>query len=340
MKFIRFLLFPFSIIYDLITRIRNFGYDNGLIASTFFDIPIINVGNLSVGGTGKTPQVEYLIRLLQDSYKVAILSRGYKRKTRGYLVVDDSKTPREVGDEPYQYFSKFPKISVAVCENRVVGIRHILKQFRPDVILLDDAYQHRKIRPSFSLLLTKYDDLFINDFLLPAGNLRESKNGAKRADAIVVTKCEERMTSSKMNLISSKLSTFKKPVFFTKIEYQPKLTGSYCIDVRELKHYEVLLITGIAAPSSLLHFLKQNQITFRHMEFPDHYNFSSKDIEMINRSFSKIKSDKKLILTTEKDYVRLQDKIEDLSFISIQSSFFSDNDKQSFDSMILRHLES
>ena len=196
MKLVRFLLFPFSVLYDLITSIRNFFFNIGIFKETNFNTPIIVVGNLSVGGTGKTPQIEYLIKLLKDVYKVAVLSRGYKRKTTGFVFVNNEHTANDVGDEPLQYFKKFKDISVAVNENRVEGVINLEKQQSPEVVLLDDAYQHRKIKGSFYILLTKYNDLFTDDFLLPTGNLRESRAGANRTDVIIVTKCPENLSEA------------------------------------------------------------------------------------------------------------------------------------------------
>ncbi|MCL4155120.1 UNVERIFIED_CONTAM: hypothetical protein GTU68_064121, partial [Idotea baltica] len=219
MKVLRFLLFPFAILYDVVTRIRNFLFEVCVFKQHQFKTSIIVVGNLSVGGTGKTPQIEYLIRLLKENYKVAVLSRGYKRKTSGFILVDENNTVADVGDEPLQYFKKFKNISVAVDANRVNGIHQLQKNNKPEVILLDDAYQHRKIKPHFSILLTKYNDLFVDDYLLPTGNLRESKKGAKRSDAILVTKCPEDLSIEKQHSIQQKLSKYNKLVFFTSIKY-------------------------------------------------------------------------------------------------------------------------
>jgi tetraacyldisaccharide 4'-kinase len=184
------LLFPFSILYGWITSIRNFLFDKGIFKSYSFDIPIIAVGNLSVGGTGKTPQIEYLIRLLSPNYKIAILSRGYKRKSKGFVLADPTSNAEILGDEPFQIYQKFPNTIVAVDADRKNGIENLLVlNEKPDVILLDDAFQHRKVKAGFYILLTGYDDLFYSDFILPAGNLRESRSGAKRANVIIITKC-------------------------------------------------------------------------------------------------------------------------------------------------------
>src|SRR6478752_5452103 len=198
MNLLRKILFPFAVLYGFITSIRNFLYDNNLLKSYSFDLPIIAVGNLSVGGTGKTPQIEYLIRLLSPKYKVATLSRGYKRKSEGFVLADETSNAEILGDEPFQFFQKFKNIQVAVDANRKNGIEQLLSQSeKPEVILLDDAYQHRKVKAGFYILLTTYDDLFCKDFILPMGNLRESRRGAKRADVVIVTKCPSTITKQK-----------------------------------------------------------------------------------------------------------------------------------------------
>ncbi len=190
MNLIRKIVFPFAILYGLVTSLRNFLYDAGILKSFSFNLPVIVVGNLSVGGTGKTPQIEYLIRLLSDKYKVAALSRGYKRKTTGFILADANANAEIIGDEPFQYYTKFPNIQVAVDADRKNGIEQLLSNSRqPEVVLLDDAYQHRKVKAGFYILLTSYNELYSDDFQLPTGNLRENRSGAKRANVIVVTKC-------------------------------------------------------------------------------------------------------------------------------------------------------
>ena len=336
MKFVRFLLFPFAIIYDIVTTLRNLFFDWGVLKQTSFKTPVIVVGNLSVGGTGKTPQIEYLIRLLKDDFKTGVLSRGYKRKSQGFVLLNDTHTAQEVGDEPLQYFKKFKKISVAVDANRVAGISRLMTAVSPEVFLLDDAYQHRKVRGSLSLLLTKYDDLFTDDYLLPTGNLRESSRGVKRADLIIVTKCPSNITASSKNTIREKLKRFDKTLFFTTISYHQQTSGSQRISIEDLKKYEVLLVTGIANPSSLLSFMDENKVNFSHCKFPDHHHFTDNDIQVINEQFAQLKSNKKLILTTEKDYVRLENRIEELSFLGIETTFLSEQEK--FNSIIRKQL--
>ncbi|ARV07799.1 tetraacyldisaccharide 4'-kinase [Polaribacter sp. SA4-10] len=338
MKFLRFLLFPFAVLYDLITSIRNLFFDVGIFKQTSFKIPVIVVGNLSVGGTGKTPQIEYLIRLLKDSYKVAVLSRGYKRKTTGFVLLNKNHSVEDVGDEPLQYFNKFDKINVAVDANRVEGIKRLINEKSPEIILLDDAYQHRKVKGSFSILLTKFNDLFADDFLLPTGNLRERRRGAKRADVILVTKCPENLSKKQQEEIKKKLEKYNKKLFFTTISYAKKTSGSDQVSIEELKEYEVLLLTGIANPKPLTNFLTQKQINFQHLKFSDHHHFSSIEISDINKKFDAINASKKIILTTEKDYTRLVDKLKQVSCLEIETTFL-ESETIIFDAVIKSHLQ-
>ncbi|WP_299064712.1 tetraacyldisaccharide 4'-kinase [uncultured Polaribacter sp.] len=337
MKFLRFLLFPFAIIYDVVTSIRNFFFDIGVFKQTSFKIPVIVVGNLSVGGTGKTPQIEYLIRLLKDQFKTSVLSRGYKRKTAGFVLINDTHSAEDVGDEPLQYYKKFKNINVAVDANRVAGITKLISGKSTDVVLLDDAFQHRKVKGSFYILLTKYDDLFTADFLLPTGNLRESRRGAIRADVILVTKCPTNLSEKSKNKISNKLKKHNKDVFFTSISYDDTTSGKESILVDDLKNYDVLLITGIANPTPLLSFLKDKNVNFKHLKYSDHHHFSDKEIQGIKSEYSALKSSKKLILTTEKDYVRLESKLKELSYLGIQTSFLEQ--QEVFDAIIKSHIQ-
>lgn len=333
MKAIRFLLFPFAVLYDFITSIRNYFYEAGIFKSVTFDIPVIAVGNLSVGGTGKTPQIEYLIRLLQDHKKIAVLSRGYKRKTEGFVLLNKTHSALDVGDEPLQFFQKFPAISVAVDANRVHGIQELQKKVQPEVILLDDAYQHRKVKAQFYVLLTKYNDLYSSDFILPTGNLRESRRGARRANVIVVTKCPDNLSDVAQNEIKKKLkANANQTVFFSTIDYQNETKGTRKVSLDDLNAYEILLVTGIANPKPLLEFLERKECKINHLDFPDHHNFTSHEIEKIQTTFDKVVSEKKIILTTEKDYMRLSDKISDLSYIEITSKFLKEKDR--FDTII------
>lgn len=337
MKILRFLLFPLAIVYDLVTRIRNFFFDKGIFKHTSFKTPVLVVGNLSVGGTGKTPQIEYLIRLLKNNHKIAILSRGYKRKTTGFVLLNKNHSATDVGDEPLQYFKKFENIDVAVDANRVAGITTLISQKNPDVILLDDAFQHRKVKGSYCILLTKFNDLFIDDFLIPTGNLRESRQGAYRTDVILVTKCPVNLSKNKQEAIKQKLRKFNKKIFFTSISYADTTLGAKEIPTSELKNFEILLITGIANPTPLTAYLKSLNVKFQHLKYTDHHHFSENEIRDIEKRFDAIQSPK-MILTTEKDYVRLVDNIKDLSYLPIEISFLN-NENEAFNTLINNHLK-
>ncbi len=298
MKLIRIILFPIVPIYFLVTWIRNWLYDKGIMSSRSYEIPIICVGNLSTGGTGKTPMIEYLIRLLKNEKAVATLSRGYKRITEGFILADDDATADTIGDEPYQFFRKFKDIKVAVDGNRQDGIEALLSlEDAPEVILLDDAYQHRRVRAGLNILLTAYYNLYTNDIVLPTGNLREPRSGAKRSDIIIVTKCPTHMSKAEKVKIASKLRVRpEQKLFFSHIDYGRTIVskqGELAIDTLP----KFTLVTGIANAAPLVKFLEEKQLKFDHIEYPDHYSFKPGDIELL--------SEKGLIITTEKDYVRL-----------------------------------
>ncbi|CAM1353079.1 tetraacyldisaccharide 4'-kinase [Tenacibaculum insulae] len=339
MKLLRFLLFPFAVIYDAITSIRNRFFDVGIFKTSTFNIPVIVVGNLSVGGTGKSPQIEYLLRLLKDTYKIAVLSRGYKRQTTGFQIVNSNHLAADVGDEPLQFYKKFKNDAIiAVDADRTNGIQQLLNNNSPQVILLDDAYQHRKVKGSTYILLTKFTDLYTDDFILPTGNLRESKRGAKRADVIVVTKCPKNLSEEKKAEIVKKINPkANQQVFFTTISYDNNLKGSEtALKITDLKQKEVLLVTGIANPTSLLTFLSEEKINFKHLEYPDHYDFTDKDILKIKREFKNLSASNSMILTTEKDYMRLEGKLKNLSYISIKSTFL--NKEKAFNTFIFNEI--
>jgi tetraacyldisaccharide 4'-kinase len=321
MNFLRKILFPLAFLYWLVTFIRNWLYDKGIFKSTSFDIPIIVVGNLSVGGTGKTPQIEYLIRLLSDKYKVAVLSRGYKRSMEGFILADEKATASSIGDEPFQFYSKFPNIQVAVDANRVNGIEKLLQlPNKPDVILLDDAFQHRKVKAGFYILLTAYDDLFCDDYILPFGNLREPSSGKKRADMIIVTKCPKDLSELAQQKIREKLKV-KQPVYFTTIEYDDYVYGNDGqLLVSEIQSESKVLVAGIAKPKLFFDFLKNE--TDETLVFPDHHHFSKQDCEQILA-----KANGRKIVTTEKDFVRLNGLLpkEQLFYLPIKSTFLNTN---------------
>lgn len=322
MKNLRKILFPFSLIYGIITSIRNFLYDKGIFKSTSFDIPIIAVGNLSVGGTGKTPMVEYLIRLFSDKYKLATLSRGYKRKSKGFYLANSETKMEMIGDEPFQYHSKFKNISVAVDANRVEGVEKLLTKI-PDLelVLLDDAFQHRKIKAGFYIMLTAYDDLFYKDLVLPAGNLRECKSGIKRADVVVVTKCPVDLSEDKMQEIRNRIKKEDSKIFFSTISYSPFVTNEK--EEKTLSDFSnnFIAVAGIAKPQYFYDYLKctsENSLTF-----PDHHHFSEKDIQHILD-----KAQNRKIITTEKDYMRLKNILpkEQLYYLPIEMMFLGNED--------------
>lgn len=327
MIFLRKLLFPLGGVYWLVTFIRNWLYDIGIFTSKSYTLPIIAIGNLSAGGTGKTPQTEYIIRLLKDTYKIAVLSRGYKRSTRGFVLANDIVSAAELGDESYQIHTKFKDIAVAVCEDRQTGIENLISDTNPDIILLDDAFQHRKVKAGFYILLTTYDDLFSDDFILPFGNLRESAIGKKRANIIVVTKCPLNITVKNKDEIKLKLNV-SVPVFFTSIDYDSNVYSSLnSIEVSEIKTIEKVILCGIAKPNYFIDYL--NSGNDKVMIYPDHHNFLDAEISEINEL-----SKNKIIVTTEKDFMRLNGKINssNLYCLPIQTKFISEKEK--FDSTL------
>ncbi len=331
MIILRYLLFPFSILYGWITSIRNFLFDKGILKSYSFDIPIIAVGNLSVGGTGKTPQIEYLIRLLSPNYKIATLSRGYKRKSEGFVLADSNSNAEILGDEPFQIHQKFPNIHVAVDAQRKNGIEQLLKlDNKPEVILLDDAFQHRKVKAGFYILLSSFDDLYFNDFMLPTGNLRESRSGAKRANVIIITKCPKDLSELAQQNMIKKIG-LNVPIFFSFIDYDSEVYNEFgSKKVEEIIDVDKLLLAGIAKPEPFFAYLQAEKNV--KLVYPDHHNFSEKDIEEI-----KNKANNKLIITTEKDYVRLKNQnLKSLFYLPIKSSFISKGDD--FNQTILNYV--
>ncbi|GGA80065.1 tetraacyldisaccharide 4'-kinase [Flavobacterium palustre] len=334
MNLLRKILFPFAILYGLVTAIRNFLFDKGILKSYAFDLPIIAVGNLSVGGTGKTPQIEYLIRLLSTKYRVATLSRGYKRKSEGFVLADANVNAEILGDEPFQFFQKFPNIQVAVDANRKNGIEQLLsKNPKPEVILLDDAYQHRKVKAGFYILLTAYGDIYADDFMLPTGNLRESRSGAQRADVVVVTKCPPGLSGAEQLLIKNKLKLAEnQQLYFSYIAYDDCIySENNKIELSEIKEEQKLLLAGIAKPEPFFSYLKNTNDVC--LTFPDHHHFSENDIQEII-----IKAQESIIITTEKDYVRLKGSLpeEQLFYLPIQSSFLSGANQ--FDKTIKKYV--
>lgn len=304
----RVVLFPFGFLYGVITAIRNLLFDYGLKA--VFKIPgkSICVGNLSVGGTGKTPHIAYLADLLENEFKVQILSRGYGRQTKGFFLLDENSTSKTVGDEPLFYFQNFKKSTVAVCESRKEGIQTLQTLEKSDVILLDDAFQHRAVKAGLNILLTDYNSPYYSDLMLPAGNLREWQRGRKRADLVLVSKSPTLISRQEKEEITRKLKFNPENVFFTHIIYADLKPFGKSIVWNKHEFKSIILVTGIANPEPLVRHLSQDH----HLElisFPDHHDFTLEDIQKIHKKFDTFADEKKVIVTTEKDFVRLNDSI-------------------------------
>ena len=305
----RYLLFPFSLIYASITSVRNLVFDYGIFKSKNYNIPIICIGNLSVGGSGKTPHTQYLINLLKHNYKVAILSRGYGRNNSNLQYVEVNSNPNQVGDEPLLIKRNHPDCLVIVEKNRNKGVQQILKDFpRTDVIILDDGFQHRWIKAGFNILITPYFSPYYKDYLMPFGNLRESKKEAKRAQAIIVSNTPEQSHPTekiemlaKFNLLSSQTA------YFSQIKYNKWECINMSNKLPDERTYSITLVTGIANAQSFLNELKKTGHIINHLEYPDHYQYTTKDIDNILAKYNADRSTKKLILTTEKDASKLRE---------------------------------
>ena len=311
MKLIKKIIYwKLSLQFYLITFLRNKFYDFGLIKSFSFEIPVISVGNLAVGGTGKTPMVEFLIKKFSHKYNIAVLSRGYKRKTKGFIIASKKDNATTIGDEPFQYYSKFKNIKVAVDKKRKRGIKKLINT-GIDMIILDDAFQHRKVIPTYSILLSDYSNLYFDDYLLPMGNLRESKSGYKRADSIIITKCPENLSENKrQNLIDKINLKYNQHIFFSKIKYSEELfSANNSINISKLSNQRVDVITGILNSENLIKHLEEKGLLINHFKYSDHYNYKEKDI---------LKLKNNLIITTEKDYTKLRKfKLENLYYLPI-----------------------
>jgi tetraacyldisaccharide 4'-kinase len=303
-------LTPLSWLYGLGVRFRNFLFDTGVLKSQSFDVPVISVGNITVGGTGKTPHVEYLVRLLKDKVKVAVLSRGYKRHTSGFLKASMQTTVRDIGDEPYQMKQKYPDVTIAVDKNRCRGIEQLTSEDpKIDVVLLDDAFQHRYVKPGINILLVDYHRLIIYDTLLPAGRLREPLTGKNRADVVIVTKCPKELKPMEYRVITKAMDLFPyQHLYFTTLAYGRmnhlfgKMVSRSLDEIAPDEH--VMLLTGIASPRQLEEDLAPYTQKLHPLCFPDHHNFSAKDVQLINDTFASMPSPK-CIITTEKDAARI-----------------------------------
>jgi tetraacyldisaccharide 4'-kinase len=346
------LLYPLSLLYGLITAVRNFLYDSGILPSVEFQFPVICVGNITVGGTGKTPHTEYIAGLLRNKYKVATLSRGYKRKTRDFRIASLSSRVSEIGDEPMEIFRKFPDMLVTVDRNRVHGVNEILLEYpQTEVIILDDGFQHRKITPGFSILLSDFDRLFFRDYMLPFGNLREHKGNMKRADVILITKSPENISPIQRRLIVKEIN--KSPyqnLYFTTFIYKPPVPvfGNPSVSIQDniIKGTGcgIVLVTGIANPQPLKEYLDRSYNEIIHISFPDHHSFSEKDLLRISSAYDDLTSETRCLFTTEKDAVRLREFVNIAE--PIKSAFyyipigihFLNEDKDEFDNLIIDYV--
>lgn len=341
-----FLLLPLSLIYSFLVFIRNKLFDIKILSSKEFDIPIISVGNITAGGTGKTPTTEYLISLMRNEFSIATLSRGYKRKTRGYILASLDSRTTDIGDEPKQIKQKFPEVIVSVCESRVKGILKILRgNNNVNAIILDDAFQHRHVSPGISILLIDYNRPLAHDHILPYGYLRESAHQMKRANIILITKCPREIKPIEKRIIEKDLHLFPyQSLYFTTIKYA-KACSVYHKDKNiELDDRPILLVSGIANPSQLLAHVKGFSKNVQHISYPDHYSYTQKDIDHITQRFSNIADDRKVIVTTEKDAMRILDfenlpveLTDKIYFIPIEIEFmYKDND--TFNKQILNYV--
>ncbi len=354
MKFLRILfLSPFALLYRIIIEIRNKFYDWGILPSTEFDIPILSVGNLTVGGTGKTPHIEYLIHLLsQKEYKIAVLSRGYKRKSKGFYAAQEQSNAESLGDELFQMYRKFPQVGFFACADRVEGVQKILTQKEKyEVILLDDAYQHRSIKPGLSILLNDFNHPFYEDKIMPQGHLRETPINRKRAHIIITSKCPEKLKPIEQRIIQTNLQFYpSQSIYFSTVKYKniyPIFKKNRKIENFSsfLQFYQnIFLITGIAENTPLLQTLESENKKVKATAFSDHHNYSEEDLEKIIKEYEKIEGSK-IILTTEKDAVRFlkfKDKKfkykDDFYYVSIKINFLKE--QKYFNQQIIKYVES
>ena len=331
MKLLRKFLFFISPLYYIVSFIRNLLYETSLFKSTKFNLPVIGIGNLAIGGTGKSPMIEYLIHLLSQEFNIATLSRGYGRKTNTFKIATKDSTHFDIGDEPLQFYNKHDNIIVSVDNNRVNGIQSLLQISNPpDVILLDDSYQHRKLIPGLSILLSDYSNLYYDDYILPFGDLREPRSSSNRADIVIVTKCPNNLSSSKKLEIKSKLQLkVSQKLFFSSINYsETVIIGNKKVEFINFITQEFTLVTGLANSNHLVNYLSENKCDFNHLKFKDHYNYKSKDLDNVDRNVN--------ILTTEKDYAKLIEVFPEMNvyYLPIKVGIESN---QEFDKIILSY---
>ena len=325
MKLLRFILLPLAVLYGLIVRLRHWCYKVGIFKEHAFAVPTICVGNVAVGGTGKSPMVEYLIRQLKTTQRVGVLSRGYKRKTKGFVLADGNSTVYDLGDEPFQFWKKFKDdIILAVCGSRVEGIEQMLALPKPpEVIILDDAFQHRAVKAKTNIVLTAYGHLFTNDWLLPVGQLRDVVTRVRQADIVVVTKCPRTIPQEERKRIAGRLQQYCNcPIVFASIAYDKDVfTEDGNTSLGDFIQKPFTLVTGIANPAPLVKYLKEQGAVFEHLAFADHHHFSPNEIKLLKG---------KRILTTEKDYVRLQPELGGLYYLPITINFITPSDAHIF----------
>lgn len=343
---VRVVLYPIALIYGGVVWLRNKLYDSGFYSSVEFSTPVINVGNLSVGGTGKTPHVEYLINLLKYQFKVATMSRGYKRRTQGFLLAQEGVNALKIGDEPMQYYMKYPELTVSVAEERMTGIPMLLQKVPSvEVVLLDDAFQHRSVTAGKNILITDYNKPFYKDKILPIGTLRERKTAYKRADMIIMSKCPPQLTVEEAEEIEKQVEPLSyQKLYFTTISYgQPY--SFFTNEAVNLSGKNIVLVSGIAKPQPMIAHLEKIAADVHVLSYPDHHYFLSKDLEEISETYKNWDVDGKVIVTTEKDAARLQLHYEKLKAWNIEivvlpiTVSFLFNKGSEFDSIVLGFVE-
>jgi len=348
---IKIILYPLSILYGIVVYIRNALYDYKILRSTEFDIPVISIGNITVGGTGKTPHTEYLITLLKKHVEVVTLSRGYKRRTKGFMLVETGSDVRDVGDEPLQIKKKFSEVTVAVDENRVHGINRLLQEpVQPDVVLLDDAFQHRRVNPGINILLIDYNRPVDSDYLLPLGRLRERKYQQRRANVIIYTKCPDEITPIKRRIIMKEVNLRPyQSLYFTTMEYGDPVAvftdGAVPIPNLHEKQVSSLLLSGIANPDQFRKYLSAKTNLLDELVFGDHHRYTTKDMKQIEQKFEQLKAHDPFIITTEKDAMRLLGEADlpqtiksRLYYIPLKIKFLQSEGK-SFDKKIVGYVK-
>ncbi|MEK6615901.1 MAG: tetraacyldisaccharide 4'-kinase [Bacteroidota bacterium] len=354
MNYLRFLLFPVALLYGIVIFFRNLLYNIGILSVKEFETGVIVIGNLSVGGTGKSPMIEYLIHLLKEKFPLATLSRGYKRHTKGFLIAESNSTSFQIGDEPLQFKKKFSDVIVSVDENRKHGIKKLLSQF-PElkVILLDDAFQHRRVKPGLSILLSDYNNMFYDDFLLPVGSLREWRAEKKRADVILVTKCPAHLSPVKKRIVIKKINPEPhQHVFFSQVKYGEPVsvfasTSSLLLKEKGgMEEATIVLLTGISSPKPLEDYLKNKTEKIIPIHYPDHHEYTIVEVDKVAETFNNITEKNKFIITTEKDAMRLDKPglVEALSKLPVYyipiEIIFDEKEKEEFNKLVTEYVVS